>query len=187
DAARDHAALHAVEARVQLVRGHFARARKSATAAAELAQAAGDAAWEARARAVLSATCAALGDHERAARHLHEVEELVQRAAAPRAVARATLARGEALAWRGDVVDARAHLLAALSQAHAASDFGTRDVAALWLRLLGIPVPCVPGDELPTSHPVVRALRCLAEAKEARQRRDEANAMRHLENALDVE
>src|SRR5690606_13961742 len=66
DAARDHAALHAVEARVQLVRGHFARARKSATAAAELAQAAGDAAWEARARAVLSATCAALGDHERA-------------------------------------------------------------------------------------------------------------------------
>ncbi len=187
DAARDHVALHVVEAHTELLRTRLASARKTAGYAIDLAHAAGDAEGELHARAASVAALAAAGDGELAKRQHRRVVELLHRVTAPRAATRATLALGELLAWLDDVAGARPHLLDALASAHADHDIVARDIAALWLRLLGIPVPRLPREETPSTHPVVRALRCLADVKDARGRRDEARALQWIDNAADIE
>ena len=187
DTARDHVALHVVEAHTELLRTRLASARKTAEHAIDLARAAGDAEGELHARAASVAALAAAGDVERAKRQHRRVVELLHRVTAPRASTRATLALGELLAWLDDVAGARPHLLDVLASAHTEQDIVARDIATLWLRLLGIPVPRLPGEEAPSTHPVVRALRCLADAKDARGRRDEARALQQIDNAADIE
>jgi tetratricopeptide (TPR) repeat protein len=186
DAARRHVALHVVEAHTEILRTHLASARKTAEHALALAQDSGDVEGELHARAACVAAAAALGDPQRAQRHLDAVLDLVQRALAPRAVTRARLALGEAYAFAGDVARARRCLLDVLASAHADHDFAARDLAALWLRLLGIPVPRVPRDQATPPHPVVRAVQCLAEAAEARAGGDEARARSRLDVALEL-
>jgi len=170
DHARHHVPLQLVEAQAALLAADFPAARKLLDRVETLAQQRGDALAELREKSLRTQWLVATGDLERAGPALDAVAALAARVSGPRLLGRARLALGEGMALCDDVTAAREHLLLALAEAHADGDLAARETAALWLRLLGIPVPRPPDGAVLVDVPVVRALRCLAEAREARVR-----------------
>ncbi|MEZ5962413.1 MAG: protein kinase [Planctomycetota bacterium] len=188
DDADGHLALLLAEAELALLRADFATARRRLDRAETLGERSGDALGTLRCMSLRTRLWATLGDSDRAEAELQATVDWSARVAGPRAVARAMLAVGELMALRDDVASARLHLHDALAAGHAAADMTTRETAVLWLRLLGIPTPR-PRHGAPTLDdvPMVRALRCVVEAREARLRHDDATLRIWRQHAADLD